>query len=96
MVQKIFAIYDRKSQIYRFPNFYRNEGQAARSLLQACTDLQTEIGRFPADFELYELGSWDDERGILYSIEKPIFVVSAQTLFLQTMKMEKQGESYEA
>lgn len=92
MLHKMYAIYDRKVMTYRFPNFVRSEGAAIRSLQTAVTDLSTEIGRYPNDFELYEFGIWDDERGTSVGHEKPIFVISAQSLFLQAMKEEKKVE----
>jgi len=92
MEQRIMAIYDRKTEIYRFPNFVRSEGQALRALSQAVLDLETEIGKFPADFELYELARWDDERGTVIPHEKPVFVVSAQTIFNSIVRKEMAEE----
>jgi len=80
MVLNLYGVFDKKSQIYKFPNFVRSEGQAIRSFETGALDLETEIGRYPSDFELYRIAMFDDERGVVIPLEQPQFVVSAQTL----------------
>lgn len=90
MVQQIYGVFDRKSALYRFPQFVRTEGQAIRSFETGCLDPQTEMGRFPADFDLYLIGSWDDERGVLIPRDQPSFVISALTVINAAMRRSKE------
>lgn len=69
MTQYLYSIYDRVAGIHRFPQFYRTAGQAIRACSGAVEDPQTELGKYPGDFELYEIGSMSDEKGILVQAE---------------------------
>jgi len=64
MQKFIFAVYDLKTTLFSNPFFSVNANTAIRSFGAAANDPNTEICRFPSDFILYELGSFDDATGI--------------------------------
>lgn len=88
MELKIFAIWDRKAQVYRWPNFARDSATAVRALSTGLKDPRTEMANFPDDFELYEVGAFDDSKGQISGLLQPGFVVSAKSLLSE---MGKQG-----
>lgn len=60
-----FSFFDTKAQIFSAPFFMAHRGQALRAAIDLGTDLQTTVGKYPADFVLYELGTFDDQTGTL-------------------------------
>lgn len=62
MLVKVFAIFDKKSRSYRPPFFSYNEETAIRTLRKV-TEADQTITEFPEDFELYVIGTWDDNDG---------------------------------
>jgi len=55
--------------------------------ISAIRDLSTAIGagqsllsQFPSDFELFELGYYDDVTGILHPLACPKFIISCQSI----------------
>lgn len=65
MITKAFSLYDSKADIYMPPFFCGTVGQAIRSVVEAAADGRTTLGRYPQDFSLMELGSFDDVTGSL-------------------------------
>lgn len=68
---KIFTIYDQKIGAYIKPFFAQYTGEALRSFEQAAKDKNTTIGITPADFNLFEIGTFDSEDGIVYPLPIP-------------------------
>lgn len=77
-----YSIYDRKALIYSPPFFSATDGTAMRSFAQAANDLNTNIGRFPADFVLYRVGQFNDAKGIMLP-ESPLTHVADATALVQ-------------
>jgi len=63
MVRMVFSVRDVKAGAFSLPFYQVNEGVAIRSFIAACKDMQGEIAKFPEDYELFKLGTWDDESG---------------------------------
>lgn len=61
------------------PALVHNIEEAKRSLRAVASDKSTTIGTAPEDFELWEVGSWDPERGLITSV-RPNFVCKAVDL----------------
>ncbi len=71
MIKFAYCIVDRKAGLYNNPVFYLRDGQAVRDFQTLCSDRQTMIGRYPDDFALYCVGSFDDEIGKFTSLDLP-------------------------
>lgn len=56
---KVFSVYDSKSESYCKPIFAEARGLALRSFSEAAAKDDTEIGKYPSDFTLFELGDFD-------------------------------------
>jgi len=79
MNNDMFAIRDLKIGAYKSPFIARNAGDATRMLQGAINQGNSQLSEYPADFELYYIGTFNDVSGILDSI-KPEFVCSALSL----------------
>lgn len=57
------AVLDLATETYGRPFFVPHPGQAMRSFMDEVKNRDSEIGKHPGDYELYELGSFDDATG---------------------------------
>lgn len=78
---KIFSIRDNKAEYYK-PFLHKTPGEALRAFMDLVADKQTEIGRYPHDFTLYEHGDIDEQTGAIESYEAPKHLANGQD-FLQ-------------
>jgi len=65
MKLRCFSLFDTKSSFFNTPFFFMYEGQAIRACMDLGSDTNTTIGRYPADYVLFDLGSFDDQSGEL-------------------------------
>lgn len=66
---KIFTIFDAKAEAYQTVFTARATGEAIRQFADMANDHDTQIGRHPADFTLFELGEFDLHSGIISPLE---------------------------
>lgn len=59
----IYSIKDIKVGVYNVPFFYQHDQQAVRQFMELCNDGKSMICKYPADFELWKLGSYEEESG---------------------------------
>lgn len=65
----LFAIKDIKSELFSTTLMpVQTTGVAIRSFATACEDENTEFYKYPSDYSLYHLGTYDVETGIVESI----------------------------
>lgn len=62
-MKHIFTCYDSKAEIYLTPFFEQTRGSAMRAWMQICTDPQTQFNKFPGDYTLFEIGTFDEHTG---------------------------------
>lgn len=56
-----YTIHDNKALTYSPPFYAATDAAAVRMLQDTASDSNTSIGRHPADFVLYCVGTWDDQ-----------------------------------
>jgi len=71
MIHKIFSIYDSKAVTYNTPIFLPQEGQAIRIFDDMVNRTDSEIGKHPEDYTLFTLGDFNDETGLITSLNTP-------------------------
>ena len=76
MIQKIYAIYDEKAEAYNAPFPLATDGLAQRSFEMACTNPATDLYKYPGDFKLYCIATWDDSKGSFENIVPAKFIAS--------------------
>lgn len=69
MVLKVFAVYDSKARSFLQPFFSVNGAVAVRAFESASNDERHDFHRFAGDYELFEIGEWDDHSGELTTLE---------------------------
>jgi hypothetical protein len=67
MIHQMYSVYDAKAATFQSPWFSMNNGTALRSFMEACEDKNTILNRFPDDFMLMNIGTFDDQEGVVTS-----------------------------
>lgn len=65
MILKMFSILDIKSDTFSPPFCAPTIGVAARNFKELVNDPNSLPGKYPGDFKLVELGTFDDVTGVL-------------------------------
>jgi hypothetical protein len=60
MIVKIFSIYDSKAEAYNSPFYMQTQSLAIRAFTDEANNLDSQIGKHPADFTLFYMGEYDD------------------------------------
>lgn len=80
MQLKVFSIRDAKAEIFNAPFYKRSHGEAERDFSQLTTDGKSTVNQYPEDFDLYYLGTYNDQTGKFDPIDSPQHVVKAAVL----------------
>jgi len=92
MVLQFFAVKDIKGNIFNRPFPEINQVNAIRGLSVVVNDPNSQISHFPQDFELFRVGTFNDETGIIIAEERPVFIESAFNL----KKLQKEIDNVQA
>lgn len=71
MICRAYSIFDRKALTYANPFFALTDGAAMRIVQDLANDVNTMLGRHPADYVLYSVGKYNDANG-LFVAEVPL------------------------
>jgi len=77
MILKAFSIYDGKTSSFLRPFFEAHTGSALRSFEEACSEPTSPFHKFPTDFVLYEVGTFEDSSGVLTPHGVPVHMATA-------------------
>jgi len=77
MILKMYSIRDSKAEVYNTPFYQRSHGEAERAFTQLVGDDKSTVSKFPEDYDLYYLGTWDDQTGKGEVLDTPQHVVKA-------------------
>lgn len=77
MIYKVYTVFDDKTGYYAKPIFASAKGEAIRSFTEASNDITTQIGKYPEDFTLFEVGEYDDSNASFKCHETPHVVGKA-------------------
>ncbi len=76
---KFFSVFDKATGAYMRPWTALSMGQASRMFEDEVNRADSEVGRHPEDYALFEIGSFDDQKGELIGCE-PACVCRAHEL----------------
>lgn len=62
MLSKVFTVYDSAVEAYLSPFFLPAKGAAIRAFTELVNDPNHQFGKHPADYVLFELGTYDDAK----------------------------------
>lgn len=68
----LVALYDRATEAYAPIMTVNTRGEAIRSFREAVQDPQTPIHKHPTDYELYIMGTYDDQKGQVFGDVKEL------------------------
>lgn len=60
MIIKMYAIYDRKTQIHHCPVYAHTTGHILRVIGDMVADPQSPFHLHPDDYQIWEIGTYDD------------------------------------
>lgn len=80
MELKVFSLRDTKGGVYHQPFYQRSHGEAERSIKQLANDPQSMVSKYPEDYDLYYLGTYDDQTGVIKPEDSPQHVLKAVQL----------------
>lgn len=75
----LYSVKDTKAQAFREPFPARHTSEAVRGFTSAVQNQDTEFGRFPEDFELYQIAEVNLDNGLINQIG-PEFIVGGKSL----------------
>ena len=88
----MFAVRDSKTEFFTIPMSSKCERDAVRTFEMACNDSKAMMWQYPEDYDLYEIGDYDDNTGKFHCLDTPRHVIKA----VQLRKEEKtNAPSYE-
>lgn len=69
MLINVYSIFDNKAGAYMQPFFFQAHGQAVRAFSDLSNDQNSMCGKHPADYTLYHVGVFDDQKAILEGVQ---------------------------
>lgn len=65
MITKAYCLLDVKAGVFSLPWFFFHDAQVYRAVEELGADKNTTVGKYPEDFVLFCVGSFDDVTGVL-------------------------------
>lgn len=72
MLKKMFTVYDSASKTYMTPFFMNTTGEAIRAFEDTTRDENSLIAKHPADYTLFEIGTYEDTAALFTHQDAPI------------------------
>lgn len=74
---KVFSIRDSKAEVFYPPFFKKTMGEAERDFMELTRDDKSVVCKYPEDFDLYYVGEFCDQRGVITALETPQHIIKA-------------------
>jgi hypothetical protein len=78
MKYAVCAVKDRAIDAFNRPIYVPTIGVAIRSFNDEVARKDSEMSNHPEDYDLYELGQWDDQTAVYVALEQPRVITRAQ------------------
>lgn len=75
MLHKMFAVRDAKAELFSKPILAVTPGEAERAFAESINRPDTIHNNHPQDFDLYQLGEYDDNTGKMFPLPTPLHMV---------------------
>lgn len=79
MILIAFGVYDKKGEYFHPPFFCRTSSDGRRVFQRLCSDSETSISSAPDDFDLLQIGTFDDSNGVYSPVSPTLFICSGST-----------------
>lgn len=80
MITKAYSLRDLKANMFNPPFCQTTPGMAERVLRQIMKEPGSMVGTYPKDFDLYEIGTFDDQTGRVEPYSSPKLLINAGQL----------------
>lgn len=77
MKLEIYSVRDSKAEVYNQPFFNKTHGEAERNFAELTKDQKSMVAKYPDDYDLFHIGSYDDSTGVLSPLDTPRHIVKA-------------------
>lgn len=74
----VYSIFDRAAQAYGNPVCVPHSGIIIRSFTDECNNPESNFFKHPEDYELYHIGTFNPDTGLLESVSDPALILQAQ------------------
>lgn len=61
----MFTVYDSKVEAHLPPVLFQTKAEFLRVIGSNINDPNSQIGKYPEDFTLFEIGTWDEQKGVV-------------------------------
>lgn len=87
MVYFIYSMRDKHTGFVS-PTFDLNDQTASRNFSMALSKSEGVLGFAPSDFDLYCIGTWDTDSGVITPVSLPRLVKTGSEAFLGSLREE--------
>lgn len=84
MKQQVYSIRDQKVGMFNSPFFNKTHGEAERNFTELIRDDKSMPNKYPEDYTLYHLGTYDPETGLISSLPEPQMLIQAVSILSRT------------
>ncbi len=71
MILQVFSVFDVKAEAYLPPFFMKTKGEAIRAFSASCNDPESMFSKYPLDYTLMAIGTFDDSSGVISGLKVP-------------------------
>lgn len=82
-MDKVFAVFDVKAAAFGSLVVCPTNGLALRMFAEVCANRESPMWKYPADYSLYELGTYDPATGKLVALPQPSVLCTASAVVAQ-------------
>lgn len=86
MQLNVYSIRDAKAEYFATPFFQATHGLAERQFTDLVNNEKSQVYKYPQDFDLYHLGTYDDSTGKIFPLDTPVHQLKA----IQVLKSQDQ------
>ena len=87
MLLRMFSLYDIRTEVFLPPTFCHNEMDARRLYMRVFTDMNTQFSKFPEDYNVMEIGVFNDAIGLVKPLGQPKLVVNGLALVQEDRRL---------
>lgn len=89
-MMKLFAVRDVKADAFGAVMVISTVGIAIRSFSDACADARSEFAKYPEDYMLYEIGTFEPNSGLVTALQMPKLIVTAHAI-IEQLRIARSG-----
>ena len=84
MILNMYSLFDIKSRIFHPPVYCHNDPHCLRMFESELRKKQSIFAEYPEDFQIFNLGTFDDATGDIIPVKKPTLVQTLSALAGET------------